>query len=113
MKKLLIALTCLVPLSSSVFAGIKCPHPSLIEENINAFLNDKKNKDDFREGRIVLDSKTWIFESNLISTDIKRNMTKSLNLEISDIDEHTCNYLIYPTDSDLEDVSLTLRALTE
>lgn len=109
MKNVSIVLACLLPLSSSAYGGVKCPDIGLIEKNIDAFVNDENNKDDFHEGEITLDSRSWTFESNLKVADIKKNETKSLNREISDIDEHTCNYLIYPTDSNLEDVTLTLR----
>ncbi|MBA3813737.1 MAG: hypothetical protein H0X26_04495 [Alphaproteobacteria bacterium] len=113
MKKRLIALVCLIPFSSSVYAAIQCPDPHLIEQNIDTFVNHTENRDDFSEKEITLNGRTWVVESDLMNTDIKVGETKGLNKEISNIDEHTCNYLIYPTDSNLEDVSIMLTATSK
>jgi len=110
MKNLLIVFACLIPFSASVNAEIKCPSSHLIEENIDKFVNTKQGTEDFSEIKITLDSREWIVESDLLTPDIKMNASKSLNKEISDIDLHTCNYLVYPADSNLEDVSIMLKA---
>lgn len=100
MKLLILRIICLIPFSSLASAAVTCPDSSFVEKNIPTFSGS-------RTGTIVLDGQTWNFESTLTTSDIKS--VKSLNREISDIDEHTCNYLIYLTDSNLEDASLLLH----
>lgn len=100
MKRLLLTLSCLMPLSSYAYAETKCPDIDLIEQNIDTFSNSS-------EGTVTLDATTWGFEDNLLPSRIQA--IKSLNTEISNIDEGTCNYLIYPMDSNLEDETLMLH----
>ena len=100
MKTIYIALGGLLFLTISVHAEVQCPDACLIEENISLF-------SDMEKGKVTLDSQTWNFESGLTTSEII--FVKGLNTEISDIDLHTCNYLIYPIDTNIEDASLLLH----
>jgi hypothetical protein len=109
MKQLLIALPCLMLFSSSVDAAIQCPPTSLIEDNIDKFITNKKDTENFNDKKVTLGGKTWEVVGDVVTTDIQVGETKSLNPQMSDIDEHTCNYLLYPMDSNVEDMSLMLQ----
>lgn len=105
MKSILMALGCLISLHGTVYAEVLCPTADLIEENILTFSGAKPDKT--KEGKITLNGQTWNFESELRTPEIYSS--KSLNKKISDIDLHTCNYLIYPLDTNMEDASLLLH----
>lgn len=105
MKILHLALVGLL-FSSPAYTAVQCPDTDVIRENLEAFLDRPEDNDNFEKGKIMLDGQSWTFDSNLTNTDISG--IKSLNPQIDALDERTCNYLIYPTDTALEDVSLTL-----
>lgn len=111
MKTLLLTLGCLIPLSSSVYGATQCPDTSLIEENIDTFSHAD-------EGEITLHETKWKFNSTLVTSEIESIKNLNEKKEISDkdkntLDENTCNYLIYPMDSNMEDASLILTVMSK
>jgi hypothetical protein len=105
MKAFYIGLVSLL-VSSPTYAAVQCPDISLIRENLEAFLDRPEDNDNFEKGKIMLDGKSWTFDSNLTNTEVSD--IKSLNPQIDALDERTCNYLLYPADTALEDASLAL-----